>query len=80
MGMNLRGTDCDWAVLRDFGELRDLTVDSQEIDCGCDDREVVGDELLKFWPVGLFEVGDWDECWGGGGGGPSKRKCVFNGT
>jgi hypothetical protein len=66
----------------DFGELRDLTVDSQEIDCGCDDREVIGDELLKFLPIGLFEVGDWDECWGGGGegGGPSKRKCVFNGT
>jgi hypothetical protein len=58
----------------DFDELRD----SQEIDCGCDDREVVGDELLKFLPIGLFEVGDWDECWGGGG--PSKRRCVFNGT
>jgi hypothetical protein len=64
---------------KDLGELRDLAVDSRKIDCGCDDREVVGNELLEFLPIGLFEVGDWDEL-GGVGGGASKRKCVFNRT
>jgi hypothetical protein len=63
---------------KDFGELRDLAVDSREIVCRCDDREIVGNELLEFLAIGLFEVGDWDESRGGGG--PSKRKCVFNGT
>jgi hypothetical protein len=49
----------------DFGELRDLTVDS---------REMTGR---------LSETSCWNFCLKlvviGGGGGPSKRKCGFNG-